>query len=201
MFEGMDQDEAMLAELAGLDMALARCANAAALDAHSEGRASDFNELSRTYLSAARSLRQTLALRSRLRREHLRTAREARTAAARQIFIANETRRNQVRVAVEGAIWAEHETHEAERLERVLEDLLDDDIILEDDDFARQPFDDHVRRIALAIGVTPPEGAGQPEETEAARTRSPPPDHPGEASAPAVRPAAPDPDHDWAGPS
>jgi hypothetical protein len=61
-----DDDEAMLARLAQLDLALAERVHAAAMAATEPD---EINDLGRTYQRVARSLRQTLALKAKLRRD------------------------------------------------------------------------------------------------------------------------------------
>jgi hypothetical protein len=61
-----DDDEAMLARLAQLDLALAERVHAAAMAA---AEPDQINDLGRTYQRVARSLRQTLALKAKLRRD------------------------------------------------------------------------------------------------------------------------------------
>ncbi|MET0271438.1 MAG: hypothetical protein ABW360_00460, partial [Phenylobacterium sp.] len=62
----IDRDEAMLAELAELDLALARKVQACAMAAEDP---ETVGALARSYQRVARSLRQTLALKAKLKRD------------------------------------------------------------------------------------------------------------------------------------
>lgn len=89
-----EQEQAFLAELAGLDMALARHVHAHALAADDPATIAD---MARAYQRIARSARQSLALTAKLRRDAARdaleAAREARLKADRDAILAPFTMR------------------------------------------------------------------------------------------------------------
>lgn len=125
----IDPAEAMLAELAGLDLTLARHVHACAM-AHDDPEV--VADLARAYQRVARSARMTLALHARLKRERLRGgAADDPPAPAgpspppppptpRQA--AEAERRRSLRTALRRIAWAEREAEpEAEPVEATLE--------------------------------------------------------------------------------
>ncbi|HEX7887411.1 MAG TPA: hypothetical protein VF474_15660, partial [Phenylobacterium sp.] len=69
----IDPAEAMLAELAGLDLSLARHVHACAVSTEDPAEVAD---LARAYQRISRSMRQSLALHARLKRERERDQRD-----------------------------------------------------------------------------------------------------------------------------
>ncbi len=147
-------DEEMLARLAVRDLAAAEHVHAKLMAAE---EASEIAELGRTYQRFARSLRQTLALKARFRREQEQAARDAETAreakppsgglaAARWV--------GEVRAAVLRVVWDEAEDEDArEDYEEELDALLQ--AASERGDFCAEPLDDHVARTCLRLGLSP----------------------------------------------
>lgn len=164
--DDIDPAEAMLAELAGLDLTLARHLHACAMSADDPAATAD---LARAYHRVARSVRLTLAMHGRLKRERLsgeapplppsetpRPARDEARAAAR---------RAEVAAAVRRVIRAEREAAETdgdpaevllERLEQNLERHARDPAFgleLIDGAWRPIPLDRHVLRVCRGIGL------------------------------------------------
>jgi len=181
----ISEDERGLCELAALDLRLARSFAARAEAAEDTEVANGF---ARSYQRAARSYRQTLALKHRLRRELKREAREDRADLSREHERAVAHRKAQVCAVVKGLIWTEHERDEAERLEDELDEILDDDAVL--DGFAATPVEIHVARLrrTLGLGVEDP-GPNVPAPAEAGPHDPPPhPTAPGSTDTAAAPP-------------
>lgn len=170
MLDALDitEEEAQgLAELARHDLAMARSFAARAQAAED---ADEANDLARSYQRAARSYRQTLALKVRLKRE-LAAAAQAQSsiprpkpggaAVARRI---GELRKALLRLAWDEAERAETETDDAapdaaDAVETFgyWEDEVGG-IVAEaclKDDFCDAPLEDHVARLALDLGFSP----------------------------------------------
>lgn len=170
MMDALDITEAEaqgLAELAQHDLALAR--DFARRAQAAEG-ADEANRLARSYQRAARSYRQTLALKARLKRDlaaaaHVQAGlpkvRPGGAAVARRI---GEVRAALLRLAWDEAeraeIETEPETEGAEPAERVfalyrrdLEEAVAADCLK--DGFGQEALDDHVARLALAFDFAP----------------------------------------------
>jgi len=199
-----EAEAAGLSELAALDLAMARHFAGRAQAAESPDEA---NDLGRSYQRAARSYRQTLALKQRLAREIARMDREApEPARPEEPHIPRDCRRiearaDEVRTALRRIIWAEHEPAEP------LEDEEDDEAgyhfdVLDryldkrsdrDNGFGLQPLDDDVIAVTRALRHC---------EAFAARWRDLP-DPPPEADIdrPEAEPEPPAPDYgDWSPP-
>jgi len=171
----ISEDERGLDALAQIDLRLAQVFAARAEAAEDPEVA---NGLVRSYQRAARSYRQTLALKHRLRRELKRELREDRTDDRKEHARAVSTRKAQVRAAVKALIWTEAEPPEAERLEDDLEEWLADLVVM--DDFAATPVEAHVARLRRDLGL-------------AAEDAVPDPQTPGDAKPPALSPHPTDP--------
>jgi hypothetical protein len=164
----MTEDDARgLCELAAVDL---RVAKGFAERALAEEDPDAANGLARTYQRAARSYRQSLALKARLRRELMRDAREDRADLRGEAVRRTAVAKARVFSAVKTLIWNEREGEEAERLEDQLCELLDDDALV--DDFAEAPIHRHVTCLATDLGLTvaaeldpekPPPPAGTPD--------------------------------------
>jgi hypothetical protein len=144
-----EDDARSLCELAAVDL---RVAKGFAERALAEEDPETANGLARSYQRAARSYRQSLALKMRLRRELARQDREDRTdqrGEAGRRYAATKAR---VYAAVKTLIWNEHEAAEAEPLEDQLAELLDDDALAED--FATTPVERHVARLAADLKLS-----------------------------------------------
>lgn len=151
-----EAEAAGLSELAALDLAMAKDFAARAQAAEDPATASD---LERSYHRAARSYRQTLALKMRLAREmasHAREVAPARPAAARPGPAALK-RAHELRAAVERVAWNEHEGPEGEPARDFIRDLLEDGLLDDalDPAFAWRPLDEHVAETCEAVGLDP----------------------------------------------
>lgn len=165
-----DRDEEMLARLAEFDLAAAERVHGRLMAAEA---ASEIAELGRTYQRVARSLRQTLALKAKLKREREAAAKDAPKAApAPPGGVAVARRLREVRQAVTRVVWNEAEREDAAFYEESLDDVLAEE--MPRDSFCAEPLDDHVARICLALHLSP-EGA------ERWRDLPDPPDDTGDA--------------------
>jgi hypothetical protein len=145
--EAPDRDEEMLARLAEFDLAAAEKVHGRLMAAED---AAEIAELGRTYQRVARSLRQTLALKAKLKRD-----REAapKTAPPSTGPVAVARRVRELREAVCRVIWNEaEEPDHATFMEEALEELIADE--MRRDGFCAEPLDDHVARACLALGYT-----------------------------------------------
>ncbi len=167
-------DEEMLARLAACDLSAAERVHGRLMAAEA---ASEVAELGRTYQRLARSLRQTLALKARLRREREAAAKYALKDAPKDAptppgGVAVARRLRELRQAVTRVIWNEAEREDAPFYEEALDDLVAGECLR--DSFCVETLDDHVARICLRLGLSP-EGA------ERWRDLADPPDDPDEA--------------------
>ena len=146
-----DRDEEMLARLAGFDLAAAERVHGRLMGAEEAG---EIAELGRTYQRIARSLRQTLALKAKLKRDREAAAKDAPNAPARPPGgLAVARRLGELRAAVARVIWDEAEREEAPFVEEALEELIADE--MRADSFCAEPLDDHVARICLMLDLSP----------------------------------------------
>jgi hypothetical protein len=148
-----EEEAAGLAELARHDLAMARHFAERAQAAEDPALA---NSLARSYQRAARSYRQTLALKARLKRDLQRAASEAPKPATPRDPAG--VRGDELRCAIERTIWAEHEApdwDDAYRLfhrhARRFESRLE--VLQRDDGFAQQDLDIQVLDIARELGL------------------------------------------------
>jgi len=142
----------VLTELTELGLDLARSlkarAEAATTPAEAEGLALAFHRV-------ARSVRQTLALETKLARERAGIASEERGDLRRAVT----TRQAQVRAPVARDIWSEREQDEAEALMEVLEDHLDEAALYPS--FLEDPVEAQVAWLRAQLGL-PADDAGPP---------------------------------------
>ncbi len=115
----LDGDDAMLGRLAEMDLALAEKLHACAMAAEAPAEVAD---LARSYQRVARSLRQSIALRHRIRRD---IAQAARGGPSPEETARVERRVATVRKAVTRVIFTETEGEAADWLCGMLEDSLD----------------------------------------------------------------------------
>jgi hypothetical protein len=156
-----------LCELAQHDLALARDF---ARRAQAAEDADEANRLARSYQRAARSYRQTLALKARLRRDLAAADRaQAEAPRPRPGGAAVAKRLGEMRTALLRLSWNEAERPETED-EKVefadaaetfgwyreeVEGILSEDCLT--DGFSTEPLDDHVARLAMQLGFAPAE--------------------------------------------
>ena len=166
-----EAEAAGLSELAALDLAMARDFAARAQAAEDPAVA---NDLARSYQRMARSYRQSLALKARLRMETIHADRETPrrpglgaaaaptppTAHNIEDDVAIDLRAEELHGAVERVIWAERERAEAPETEA--DDLLEQrfarldarlDRLVRTPRFAREPLDDQVIALCRDIGL------------------------------------------------
>jgi hypothetical protein len=163
-FPDVDPAEAMLARLAGLDLSLAQHVHACALSTEDP---TEVANLARAYQRVSRSMRQSLALHARLKRERLRDAREnppppPRKPARDERRIAE--RQEALRAPVQRVVWAEYEHAEHEDEAGYYFDLLEerlahgagDDafgLVLQDNAWAVEPLDEHIVSLCRSLGL------------------------------------------------
>ena len=147
-------DEEMLARLAACDLSAAERVHGRLMAAE---EASEVAELGRTYQRLARSLRQTLALKAKLKHEREAAAKDApKDTPAAPGGVAVARRLREVRQAVTRVIWNEAERDEAPDYEDALDELLNDECLR--GAVCVETLDDHVARVCLELGLSP-EGA------------------------------------------
>jgi len=153
----VDRDQQILGELAELDLALARHVHARALATDDPVQIAD---LSRAYQRMSRSVRQTLALKAKLKREAEQHARWlAARSPARAPLSPIQRRRLELDCAVARVIVAERETERPdwetredalfETLERTL------DARVRNGDIGRGGLDDEVVALCADLGLDP----------------------------------------------
>ena len=155
-----DPFEAQLARLAALDLSAVEKVHARLMAAEDDGAVAD---LGRTYQRLARSLRQTLALKARLKREREQAERLAATQPLpppKPGGVAVAKRLREVRQAMHRILWNEHEREpetcdwdEYEQLVYEMETTVTDELMR--DSFCVEPLDDHVARLCLELGLSP----------------------------------------------
>lgn len=146
-----DRAEALLAELAELDMTLARHVHACAIAAE-EPKA--VGELARSYQRIARSLRQTLALKARLSLERAREIeRTAPSGPPPTDWVRVRRRQHALRDAVCRVVWDETEAESAD--EETFLTALSAALDAGEDEpgFGAQPLDQHVIELCAAMDL------------------------------------------------
>jgi hypothetical protein len=141
-------DEEMLARLAACDLSAAERVHGRLMAAE---EAAEVAELGRTYQRLARSLRQTLALKAKLKREREAAARDTAPTPTGGVAVARRLR--EARQAVMRVIWNEAEREEAPDYEDSLDELLSVECL--DGGFCVETLDDHVARVCLELGLSP----------------------------------------------
>jgi hypothetical protein len=153
-----DRDQQMLAELAELDLALARRVQACAMATEDPDQLAN---LSRAYQRVARSLRQTLVLKDKLTRNQAsdRLRAEIRRRPAFHTPTPVERRFDELAAAVGRVIWAERECETPEeeleeqrlflRMDKRLEELADAD------GFEERLLDEQVAELCAELGLNP----------------------------------------------
>lgn len=153
-----DPDEQMLARLAAMDMAAAEAAHArfmAAAEPDESARAG------RTYQKMARSLRQTLMLKARLKQDRERAAQDAAPKPAVPRPPGGEAvarRVRELRAALLRVGWKEHpEVEGFDWVAEAVEETLVRDCL--EPDFAAEGLDDHIARLSARLGFAPDKAA------------------------------------------
>lgn len=173
----IDPAEAMLGQLAGLDLTLARHVHACAMATEDPAEVAD---LAKAYQRISRCVRQSLALHARLRRDRERDARDnppppkspPPTPIRDAARIAE--RRDALRPALQRVVWSEHEPADWEDPDEseagyyfdLIEQRLDirsrDNtfgLVAQDDAWVEEPLDEHVVRLCRDLDLC--EAAGQ----------------------------------------
>lgn len=148
------QDICLLDELSGLAMAMARDLQAAALAASD---ASEKTDLALAFQRTARSVRQTIALKAKLERDHVQAAREVREAAAEACEVRRKTRQVEIRRGVERVLWDEGDEEDAEFMLMEVDGLIERAAL--DADFETAPVATQIARLCEELGVARPANA------------------------------------------
>ncbi|WP_337188965.1 hypothetical protein [Phenylobacterium sp.] len=145
-----DPAEAMLAQLAGLDLSLARHVHACALATEEPKEVAD---LARAYQRIARSMRQSLALLARLKRDREAAERANPPPPPRLDRVRAARRRAEVQHAVCRVIWdeTESESEDEEALLAVLDNCLN--IRARDPGFYETGLDHQVLDACATLGL------------------------------------------------
>lgn len=148
-----DRDEEMLSRLAEFDLAAAERVHGRLMAAE---EISEIAELGRTYQRIARSLRQTLALKARLK--HDRAAAQAASGPAGPKRppggVAVARRLKDLRSAMRRIVWNEYEcADDATALEEEVADLVTREMLR--DSFCDEDLDDHIARLCLQLDLPP----------------------------------------------
>jgi hypothetical protein len=149
-----EEEAAGLAELAAMDLAMARDFAARARAAEDPEVA---NDLVRSYQRMARSYRQSLALKMRLAREIARAERDAPPPPRDEARI--HSRVEEVRSAVGRVIWTEYERSDSatDELRAEMVGVLDErlNLLALDDRFADPDLDAQVAATCRALSLDP----------------------------------------------
>lgn len=140
--------EQMLARLAAFDLAAAEKVHGRLMAAE---EAAEIAELGRTYQRLARSLRQTLALKAKLKHDREAAAKATASTPAGPAAVARRTR--QLRAGVTRVIWNEAEPDEAADFEEALDELIDAECL--EEGFCAEPLEDQIVRICTELGFSP----------------------------------------------
>lgn len=176
-----DEDIALLDELSQLAMAMSRDLQARCLAVEA---ARDAADLALGFQRSSRSVRQTIALKAKLRRDQVQFGREDHAHAVRETETRMLVRKAQVRLSVERSVWNEADGPEAERLLDGLDDILEAETF--NDAFLQGDVHTHVARICQDLGVTPPADAAA--EDDPSGEPSPAPDSAGDEIAQPAQP-------------
>jgi hypothetical protein len=175
----LDRDEQMLCRLAELELAAAEKVHAKLMATE---ETAEVSELARSYQRLARSLRQTLALKARLKRERVQAEAKRRPEDDPRV----PARKAEVREALARVVWTEYEREDAE-------DALEEsewyvDVASHEDRFLTDPIPVIVARLCQQLEIPlppipPPPGevSAQPTEGVRSEAEAAPPDPPSSA--------------------
>lgn len=144
-----EDEEAMLAELAGMIMSATRAAHSRLMAAPDDEA---FHAAGRTFQRLGRALRQTFAIRARLKRERATLLREGRETnrAEREARVA--TRKAQLRAAADRMLWTEHEREAMSlRFDEEIAERIEAEALA--DDFLDQPMAVLAESVLSALGL------------------------------------------------
>ena len=156
-----DADEALLDELAGMLMSAARMAHERMATAQDDKA---FHAAGQTLHRMAHSLRQTLALKQRSKRDAAQTRHEAEMQASNRRIEQVIRRREVIKAAVERIYWTEHEALDADddAADAVLDAIAEHcEAATLDPDFLDLPIAAQVARICQAAGLPVPKAADE----------------------------------------
>jgi len=149
--EMTDRHAALLAEFADLCLQSARDLTARQIKAEAVHEAA---ELAGALHRVGRSLRQSMALEAKLRRDTDAALRVSAAQAAQDEEKHRRRRKTQVKLAVEQLVWTEsRDEDEADDLLETFEHLLDAEALA--DGFCDEPLDDQIARITARLGPIP----------------------------------------------
>jgi hypothetical protein len=149
--EMAERHQAVLTELSALGLDLARVLHERALAAETPEETA---ALAGAFHRISRSVRQTLALEARLKRDLKRQDRDDLAETERQQTSLIRTRKAQVRAAVERLVWTEAEPDEAEDLLSDLDERLAEEALYPG--FACDPVEAHIERLTTDLGLPDP---------------------------------------------
>lgn len=165
-FPDVDPAEAMLGQLAGLDLTLARHVHACAMSTEDPAEVA---ELAKAYQRVSRCMRQSLALRARLKRERERDLRDnpPPPPKPRRDPQRIAERQDALRAPVQRVVWAEYERPDDEDedeagyffdlLEQRLQVRGRDDafgMVVRDGAWVEEALDEHVVRLCRDLGLS-----------------------------------------------
>ena len=168
MLDALDITEAEaagLSELAALDLSMARLF-AARAEAAEDPQVQ--NELARSYQRMARSYRQTLALKIKLKRDLEQAARDQVRSPEASDAARVEARKQQVRQAIERVAWDEYEPYDKLDAFVELERYMNEEA--REPGFVAHPLPLVVARLCLALNVDPPPLDPEPQPPPPAGT-------------------------------
>ena len=170
-----DLDEQMLARLAQLDLTAAERVHGRLMAA---AGADEVSDLGRTYQRMARSLRQTLALKARLRREREQGSKDVTPAKPGGVAVGRRIR--ELRQAVLRVIWDEAEDDDGTKAcnEEAMEELVTNECL--GDSFCAEPLDDHIARVCRMLCLSSEAAERWRDLPDPPKESSEPPDEPGE---------------------
>lgn len=118
--------------------------------------AQDKRDLTLAFHRITRSGRQTMALQAKLERDEQQQDREAVELAASEARRPAERQRARIRAAVQRLVWteAERDPYEAERLIRILDNLMAEDDLY--DVYLEGPIEAHIKRLCIELGMAEP---------------------------------------------
>jgi hypothetical protein len=154
-----DRDEEMLARLAEFDLAAAERVHGRLMAAE---ETSEIAELGRTYQRIARSLRQTLALKAKLKRDRETAPAAPAGPKTPPGGVAVARRIKDLRAAVTRIIWNEAERTDCQELCDYAGEALDEILTREvmSDRICDEDLDDHVARLCLELDLSPEAAEG-----------------------------------------
>lgn len=172
MFDPTEMTErhaAALAEFAEICLVSARDLGARQLAAEGASEAAEAAEAASALHKVGRSLRQSMALEAKFRRDLEQGVRDAEDRVLQTEQRRRMHRRAQLEAAFERLNWTEGFDYDADELS----DVLDVDILAET--FGQDPLDRHIIRLCKRLGLADPERLHRQEAGASEEARPPPP--------------------------